>query len=99
MRPTESTFARAPLQGTTQSTFHQIHSEKLVAHVHLKTLHGGLSYTMTEVRERFWIPKLRQLIKRVIHKCYGRKRFRAVAFPDPAVGDLPLDRTSGSRQF
>ena len=74
-------------------------SKKLVAHAHLKTVHGGVSYTMVEVREKFWIPKLHQLTKRVIHKCYGCKRFRAVACPAPAVGDLPFDRTSGSRQF
>ena len=74
-------------------------SEKLVAHAHSKTLHGGVNYTMAEVRERFWIPKLRQLTKRVIDKCYECKRFRAVSCPAPAVGDPPLERKSGSRQF
>ena len=74
-------------------------SKKLVAHAHLKNLHGRVGYTMAEVRERFWIPKLRQLTKRVMHECYGCKGFRAVACPAPAVGDLPLDCTSGSRQF
>ena len=42
-------------------------SQKLVAHAHLKTLHGEVGYTTAEVRERFWIPKLRQLTKHVIH--------------------------------
>ena len=54
---------------------------------------------MAKVRERFWIPKLLQPTKRVIHKCHGRKRFRAVACPTSAVGDLLLERTSDSRQF
>ena len=60
---------------------------------------SSMAYTMAEVREKFWIPKLRQLIKRVIFRCYGCKRFRAAACPVPEVGDLPLDRISGSRQF
>ena len=74
-------------------------SKKLVANSHLKTLHWGVGYAVVEVRERFWIPKLRQLTKRVIHKCYGCKRFPAVACTAPAVGNLPLDHTSSSRQF
>ena len=52
----------------------------------------SVAYTMAEVSEKFWIPKLRQLIKRVICRCYGFKRFRAVACPVPEVGDLPFDR-------
>ena len=45
------------------------------------------------------MPKLRQLTKHVIRKCYRCKRFQVVASPAPAVGDLPHDRKSGSRQF
>ena len=49
--------------------------------------------------KKFCILKLHQLTKRVIQKCYGCKRFQVVACPAPVVGDLPHDRTSGSRQF
>ena len=66
-------------------------NEKLVAHGHLKILHEGVGYTMTEVRGRFWISKLHQITKHMIYKCYGCKRFRTVACPAPAVGDLILD--------
>ena len=62
-------------------------------------LQEGVGYTMAEFRERFWISKFFQLTKCVFHKCYGSKGFWAVACPAPAVGDLPLDCTSGSRQF
>ena len=50
-------------------------SEKLAAHAYLKSLHGVEGYTVAEVRERVWIPKLRQLTKDVIYKSYGYKRF------------------------
>ena len=62
-------------------------------------LQEGVGYTMAEFRERFWISKFFQLTKCVFHKCYGSKGFWAVACPASAVGDLPLDCTSGSRQF
>ena len=54
---------------------------------------------MGEVRERFWIPKLRHPTKCVIHKCYVCEKFWVVACPAPAGGDLLLDHASGSRQF
>ena len=60
---------------------------------------GRVGYIMSEVRERFWMPKLRQPTKDVIHKCYRCKRFQAVASQAPAVGDQLHGRKSGSRQF
>ena len=34
----------------------ELFSEKLVAHVHKTTLHGGVGLTMAKVRERYWVP-------------------------------------------
>ena len=33
-----------------------IFSEKLVADAHKKTLHGRVGYTMSKIRETYWIP-------------------------------------------
>jgi uncharacterized protein YoxC len=74
-------------------------SQKLVADAHKKTLHGGVGYTMTKVRNTYWIPRLRRLVKKVIHKCNGCKRFQVKPLPDPPVGDLPEDRTKGEVPF
>ena len=68
-------------------------SQKLVADAHKKTLHGGVGYTMTNVRNTYWIPRLRRLVKKVIHKCNGCKRFQVKPLPDPPVADLLEDRT------
>ena len=54
---------------------------------------------MAKVRERYWIPRLRRLTKRVIKNYYGCKRFQAVAFAHPPTGNLPKDRTEGSIPF
>ncbi|XP_028418970.1 uncharacterized protein LOC114544572 [Dendronephthya gigantea] len=54
---------------------------------------------MAAIRETYWIPKLRQLVKRVRSECWGCKRFRAVAFKTPAPGYLPKNRTVGETAF
>ena len=40
-------------------------TEKLVHQVHCETLHGGVALTMAAVRERYWVLKLRSLVKSV----------------------------------
>ncbi|CAB4027081.1 Hypothetical predicted protein [Paramuricea clavata] len=41
----------------------------LVSDIHEQIGHGGVSSTMAKVREQFWIPQLRVLVKSVIHEC------------------------------
>ncbi|XP_068692652.1 uncharacterized protein [Montipora foliosa] len=72
---------------------------KLVEDAHRRTLHGGVGLTMTRIRERYWVPRLRRLAKRVIKGCYGCRRFQVKATERPPPGNLPLDRTEGSRPF
>lgn len=72
---------------------------KLVTHFHKHTLHGGVGLTMAKVRETYWVPRLRQLVKRLIKRCYGCKRFHVSAFANPPPGNLPTDRTEGTSPF
>lgn len=76
-----------------------VFTEKLVRHAHQRTLHVGLSVTMAEVREKYWIPRLRKLTKKVVKSCWGCKRFQAVAQATPPPGLLPKERTEGSGAF
>jgi hypothetical protein len=39
------------------------------------------------------------MVKRVVKRCAGCKRFQAVAFANPPVGPLPDDRTKGTTPF
>ena len=72
---------------------------KLVFNAHLSTLHGGVEFTMAKVREKYWVPRLRRLVKKLRGGCYGCKRFRAKAYQTPPPGNLPKNRTEGSRPF
>ena len=46
-------------------------AEKMVENAHYQTLHGVVNLTITEIRRRYWIPKLRQLTKRIIQTLNG----------------------------
>ena len=70
-----------------------------MTHFHTQTLHGGVGLTMAKVRKTYWIPRLRQLVKLLIKRCYGCKRFHVSAFANPPPGYLPKDRTEGASPF
>ena len=54
---------------------------------------------MAAIRENFWIPKLRQIPKRVIRICFECKKFHTLLFITQQQGILPLDRTTETRSF
>ncbi|CAB3981671.1 Hypothetical predicted protein [Paramuricea clavata] len=54
---------------------------------------------MAKVRETYWIPRLRQITKRVRGRCWGCKKFRVKAYQSPPPGTLPSTRTKGSTPF
>ncbi|XP_028416198.1 uncharacterized protein LOC114539993 [Dendronephthya gigantea] len=77
----------------------EMFTEKLVMDAHIRTLHGGVGLTMTKLREVYWIPRLRRLVRKMIKRCNGCRRFRAAAVADPPPGNLPTDQTVGSSAF
>ena len=49
---------------------------------------GRVGYTMTKIRNTYCISRLRRLVKRVIHKCKGWKRFQVKSLHNPPIGNL-----------
>ncbi|XP_048580704.1 uncharacterized protein LOC116619237 isoform X2 [Nematostella vectensis] len=76
-----------------------IYTQRIVEEAHLRTIHGGVGLTMAKVREDFWVPRLRQLVRKVRKKCHGCKRFQAVAYSTPPPADLPVTRTQGTSAY
>lgn len=74
-------------------------SMKIVEDAHILTMHGGVGLIMSQVRQDYWIPRLRQLARNVVRRCYGCKKFHVRAFHNPPPGNLPTDRTEGSTPF
>lgn len=54
---------------------------------------------MTQVRERYWVSRLRRLVRKAIKSCNECYRVQAKAYADPPPGKLPTDRTEGSDVF
>ena len=73
-------------------------SKKLIAHANLKTLHVGSGIHNERGQRKILDSKVTSAHK-MCKSQVGCKRFRVVACPAPAVGDLLLDQTNGSRQF
>ena len=76
-----------------------LYTAKCAQRAHVTTLHGGVSLTMAKVREKLWVPRLRKLTKQIIKRCWGCKRFQAVAVKSPPPGLLPRDRTEGNTPY
>ena len=74
-------------------------TRRLIEHYHLKTIHGGVQSTMTKIREKFWIPNLRSLVKTLVHKCNLCKKGRLKKMKSPFTSDLPTMRTEFMRAW
>ena len=74
-------------------------AEKLVEEAHLQTVHQGVTLTVARIRDQYWIPTLRQLVKRIIKRCYVCKRFNISHYPKPSQGLIPTDRTKQDLPF
>lgn len=76
-------------------------TRELVQRIHVETLHGGLTLTMAAIREEYWTPKLRKLVKSVRSACccWGCKSFQASPLTVQRPEPLPTDRTIGGAEF
>ena len=54
---------------------------------------------MAKVREKYWIPRLRRLAKKIKRNCWTCKRFSAQAYNAPNPGPLPKTRTEGTTPY
>ncbi|XP_029173291.1 uncharacterized protein LOC114942152 [Nylanderia fulva] len=60
---------------------------------HRRSLHGGTQLTLCSIRQEFWIPRGRSLVKNHIHRCVRCLRWRS-ATAQPLMGDLPAPRVT-----
>uniref|UniRef100_A0A0M3IF98 Integrase catalytic domain-containing protein n=1 Tax=Ascaris lumbricoides TaxID=6252 RepID=A0A0M3IF98_ASCLU len=67
-------------------------TELIVEEAHKKNFHHGLQKTLCDVRERFWIPKGRAVVKRVLRRCPTCKKYEGGPFMLPPMPALPAYR-------
>uniref|UniRef100_A0A8L8KTV9 Integrase catalytic domain-containing protein n=1 Tax=Heligmosomoides polygyrus TaxID=6339 RepID=A0A8L8KTV9_HELPZ len=61
--------------------------------------HRGIEHTISTVREQYWIPKLRQQVRKLIAHCVKCCRFNALPYRYPETTDLPQRRVMRCRPF
>ena len=73
----------------------------MIQQVYEQMLHGGVSTTMCRIQEKFWIPKLSALTKKVIRNCCVCKRYwkKPVSTSCATTAALPAFRAELSTPF
>jgi hypothetical protein len=60
---------------------------------------GGIRATLTELRSRFWVPKGRQTIMKVLKTCVTCKRWQGAAYSSPKTAAMPELRAREAPPF
>ena len=68
-------------------------AELIVRAAHKACGHSGREYTLSTIRESYWIPQVRSLVNECIRKCVWCKRYRG-APQVQRMANLPDDRTT-----
>lgn len=63
----------------------------IVDHFHRELKHQNVNSVIAAIRTKFWIPCIRQVVRRIIGKCQVCKNRRARP-KHPFMGNLPVDR-------
>lgn len=72
---------------------------KTIEECHERVLHGGVRETLAELRSKFWVPKGRQCMKKVLSRCAICKRLEGKAYGAPRSAALPEFRVKEAPPF
>ena len=70
----------------------------IISDLHAKVLHSGVGHTLNQFRQKYWAPKARSVVKKVLHTCMYCRNRRSKPSP-PKMADLPKERFDTSRPF
>uniref|UniRef100_A0A914YX01 Integrase catalytic domain-containing protein n=1 Tax=Panagrolaimus superbus TaxID=310955 RepID=A0A914YX01_9BILA len=71
----------------------------IIQHFHEKLHHAGIPHTLSKIRETFWIPTGRNIVKQVLGKCKSCKYWKGKSFDLPHMPQLPSTRVNNSKPF
>ena len=71
----------------------------LISHVHQQVKHSGITDTLSTIREKFWILRGRQAVKRVIKCCIVCNKLEGMPYSSVMAPDLPSFRVSEDPPF
>ena len=71
----------------------------IVYHVHNSYLHSGVNATVTALRQKYWLPSIRQVVKSLLRKCVRCRRVAGKPYSQPDPPPLPSVRVKDARPF
>ena len=78
---------------------HNLVIDLLIYDVHLRTKHSGTSDTLSTLREKYWILKGRQAVKRILKSCKICAKVEGLPYSSVVTPDLPSIRVSEDPPF
>lgn len=78
---------------------HERITNLLIEKIHKKLLHSGTSQTLSEIRQEYWIPQGRSVVRSVLKRCKTCRRFDGGAYKLPPMAPLPKGRVSKAVPF
>lgn len=73
-------------------------TQLILSDVHSNLLHAGVQLMMAHIRQDFWIPRARSVIRQFVHSCVPCFRQRR-KICEQQMGNLPSQRLSPGRAF
>ena len=74
-------------------------TELIIIDCHKRSYHCGVKATLVELRSRFWVPKGRQQVKKVLSKYVVCKKLEGRPFNEPPTAPLPRYRVNKAPPF
>ena len=71
----------------------------IIEHCHKKTLHAGVAQTLGSVRQTYWVPHGRSVVKKILRRCKICQRHEGGPYKMPLMPPLPTSRVSESAPF
>ena len=71
----------------------------IIQQSHCLVKHNGIKDTLTNLRERFWIIRGRESVKKLIRSCRVCRKFEGVPYNSVPFADLPSERVSEEPPF
>ena len=71
----------------------------VIEDVHRRVLHSGISQTLAKIRQEYWIPHGRVIIRKVLKDCRVCGRMEGPPFPMPKMPDLLRERVARAHPF
>lgn len=71
----------------------------IIKRIHEKILHSGVSQTLNALRLKYWVPRGRATVRKVIHMCLICRRTEGGPYKMPKMAPLPKSRVSEAVPF